>query len=170
MMLHPSYADLIKAVNEGAEEDEEKAIDSRYSIVMAAAHRARQIISGHDPLVKADPEEKPLSIAVRELVEGKTRILTEEEREQEASVEPLPGLGGGPISGSIMPGDVELVDDSEMAGEFGEEPVDPDGLEGGPDSLDGYGDEREEMDDPAGDLTESPEEQDRPGGRRAEED
>ena len=43
-MLHPSYSDLIKVVNDEAEHGEGKAVNSRYSIVMATAKRARQII------------------------------------------------------------------------------------------------------------------------------
>ena len=41
-MLHPSYADLIEVVNSGVEEGEEPIVNSRYSIVLAAAKRARQ--------------------------------------------------------------------------------------------------------------------------------
>ena len=80
-MLHPSYVDLMKVVNKDVEEGEEPVISSRYSVVMATAKRARQIIAGDEPLVKTKAKEKPLSIAVRELNEGKIRILTDEERE-----------------------------------------------------------------------------------------
>ena len=45
-MLHPSYADLMKVVNQDVEEGEEKIVNSRYSIVLATAKRARQIIAG----------------------------------------------------------------------------------------------------------------------------
>ena len=77
-MLHPSYSDLMKVVNSEVEPGEEK---SRYSIVMATAKRARQIIGGHEPMVKVKPGEKPLSIAVDELNQGKIKILGEEEEE-----------------------------------------------------------------------------------------
>ena len=80
-MIHPSYVDLMKVVNKGVEEGEEPVISSRYSVVMATAKRARQIIAGDEPLVKTKAKEKPLSIAVRELNEGQIRILTDEERE-----------------------------------------------------------------------------------------
>ena len=43
-MLHPSYSDLMKVVNSGVEEGETPVVNSRYSIVMATAKRARQII------------------------------------------------------------------------------------------------------------------------------
>ena len=80
-MLHPSYVDLMKVVNKDVEEGEEPVISSRYSVVMATAKRARQIIAGDEPLVNTKAKEKPLSIAVRELNEGQIRILTDEERE-----------------------------------------------------------------------------------------
>ena len=80
-MLHPSYSDLMKVVNSDVEPGEEKIVNSRYSIVMATAKRARQIIGGHEPMVKVKPGEKPLSIAVDELNQGKIKILGEEEEE-----------------------------------------------------------------------------------------
>ena len=80
-MLHPSYSDLMKVVNSEVEPGEEKIVNSRYSIVMATAKRARQIIGGHEPMVKVKPCEKPLSIAVDELNQGKIKILGEEEEE-----------------------------------------------------------------------------------------
>ena len=80
-MLHPSYSDLMKVVNSEVEPGEEKIVNSRYSIVMAPAKRARQIIGGHEPMVKVKPGEKPLSIAVDELNQGKIKILGEEEEE-----------------------------------------------------------------------------------------
>ena len=80
-MLHPSYSDLMKVVNSEVEPGEEKIVNSRYSIVMATAKRARQIIGGHEPMVKVKPGEKPLSIAVDELNKGKIKILGEEEEE-----------------------------------------------------------------------------------------
>ena len=43
-MLHPSYTDLMKVVNQDVEEGATKIVNSRYSIVLATAKRARQII------------------------------------------------------------------------------------------------------------------------------
>ena len=77
-MLHPSYTDLMKVVNSEVEEGETPVVNSRYSIVMATAKRARQIISGDEALVTA-PCDKPLSIAVEELNQGKIKILSDEE-------------------------------------------------------------------------------------------
>ena len=50
-MIHPSYVELMKVVNEGAEIGEEPVVNSRYSIVLATAKRARQIIAGAEPKV-----------------------------------------------------------------------------------------------------------------------
>ena len=76
-MLHPSYSDLMKVVNSGVEEGETPVVNSRYSIVMATSKRARQIVSGAEPLVD-ERGKKPLSIAVEELNEGKVRILSDD--------------------------------------------------------------------------------------------
>lgn len=76
-MLHPSYADLMKVVNSGVEQGEAPVVNSRYSIVMATAKRARQIIGGDEPLVEDTEGKKPLTIAVEELEKGKIHIETE---------------------------------------------------------------------------------------------
>ena len=69
-MLHPSYTDLMQVVNKDVEEGETKVVNSRYSIVMATSKRARQLIDGEMPLVKAKKGEKPFSIAIQEMNEG----------------------------------------------------------------------------------------------------
>jgi len=66
-MLHPSYTDLMKVVNQDVEEGESKVVNSRYSIVMATSKRARQLIDGDLPMVHAKAGEKPLSIAIEEM-------------------------------------------------------------------------------------------------------
>ena len=85
-MLHPSYSDLIKVVNQDVEPGEEKIVNSRYSIVLATSRRARQIIAGAEPMVKA-AGKKPLSIAVEEMYEGKVKILPEDETPEEETEE-----------------------------------------------------------------------------------
>lgn len=80
-MLHPSYADLLKVVNQDVEEGSTKIVNSRYSIVLATAKRARQIIGGQEPLVPAKQVEKPLSVAIDELNNGKIKIIAEETEE-----------------------------------------------------------------------------------------
>lgn len=77
-MLHPSYTDLMKVVNKDVEEGETKVVNSRYSIVMATSKRARQIIDGSTPLVRTKSGEKPLSIAIDELNNGKITIVAED--------------------------------------------------------------------------------------------
>ena len=78
-MLHPSYTDLMKVVNADVEEGATKIVNSRYSIVLATSKRARQLIDGDTPLVEAKSGEKPLSIAIDELNQGKIKILSDEE-------------------------------------------------------------------------------------------
>ena len=86
-MLHPSYTDLMKVVNKDVEEGETKVVNSRYSIVMATAKRAREIIDGSMPLVDTKLGEKPLSIAISEMNQGKITILAEEEAAKLAELE-----------------------------------------------------------------------------------
>lgn len=78
-MIHPSYVELMKVVNNTTEVGEEPVVNSRYSIVIAAAKRARQLIAGDDPLIPHANGKKPLSTAVQELYEGKVKILGEDE-------------------------------------------------------------------------------------------
>ena len=85
-MIHPSYVDLMEVVNKNVEEGETPVINSRYSIVMATAKRARQIVDGDEPLVKVSRGEKPLSIAVDELNQAEIRILAEDEVEEEYEI------------------------------------------------------------------------------------
>ncbi|MGN0278794.1 MAG: DNA-directed RNA polymerase subunit omega [Lachnospiraceae bacterium] len=85
-MLHPSYAELIKVVNSEVEEGEDPVVNSRYSIVMATAKRARQIIAGDDALVDGKGK-KALSVAVEELNQGKIKILNDEIPQEEVSEE-----------------------------------------------------------------------------------
>lgn len=85
-MLHPSYAELINVVNSEVEEGEDPVVNSRYSIVMATAKRARQIIAGDEELVDGRGK-KALSVAVEELNQGKIKILSDETAEEETSEE-----------------------------------------------------------------------------------
>ena len=102
-MLHPSYTDLIKIVNEEAEGDT-PVINSRYTIVMATAKRARQIIS--DPAEKSWQNLKPLSQAVKELSEGSLHINPENPEEDEV------------MPGDVPSGDGELIlEEAEEAAE-----------------------------------------------------
>jgi len=77
-MLHPSYKELMDKLNEGKQAGE-KEVTSRYSLVLAAAKRARQINSGSEPLVPVKEKEKNLSVAVEEFYAGKVHILDQDE-------------------------------------------------------------------------------------------
>ncbi|MCI8830518.1 MAG: DNA-directed RNA polymerase subunit omega [Lachnospiraceae bacterium] len=81
-MLHPSYSDLINVVNSEVEPGEQPVVQSRYSIVIASAKRARQIIGGSDPMVPGG-NRKPLSMAIDELYKTKVKVVGEEELPEE---------------------------------------------------------------------------------------
>ena len=82
-MLHPSYTDLMNIANSEVEQGEQPVVNSRYSIVIATAKRARQLIAGDEPLVPHAEGRKPLSVAVEELYTGKVKILSEDEENKE---------------------------------------------------------------------------------------
>ena len=85
-MLHPSYTDLMETINSETEGDT-PVVNSRYSIVLAAAKRARQLIAGEDAYVNSRGK-KPLSIAVEEIEKGFVTIEPESKEEEEpAAVE-----------------------------------------------------------------------------------
>ena len=81
-MLHPSYTDLMDVVNSEVGENETPVVKSRYSIVLATAKRAREIIAGAEPMVYS-AGKKPLSIAVEELDNAKIKIMAEEEKSED---------------------------------------------------------------------------------------
>ena len=78
-MIHPSYVELMKVVNDGVEIGEEPVVNSRYSIVLATAKRARQLINVAESFVDRPKCNKPLSIAVEELYNGDVKIVTDDE-------------------------------------------------------------------------------------------
>ena len=69
MMLYPAMKDLLKEV------------PSRYELVNVVAHRARQIASEAE--MAGEPlDDKPVSIAIQEVADGKLdKLLAEEEAE-----------------------------------------------------------------------------------------
>ena len=73
--------ELMEKINVEDNEGEEPVINSRYSIVMATAKRARQIVAG-EAYVSAKDAAKPLSTAVKELADGSITILPEMEEEE----------------------------------------------------------------------------------------
>lgn len=86
-MLHPSYSDLMAVVNSDVELGEEPVVQSRYSIVMATAKRARQIVAGEESFIEDGENRKPLSLAVDELYSSKIKILNDDEPDEEAGAE-----------------------------------------------------------------------------------
>lgn len=88
-MIHPSYVELMKVVNQDAEVGVEPVVNSRYSIVIATAKRARQLINARKAInldettVSHLDTRKPLSTAVEELYTGQIHIMPEEEDEAE---------------------------------------------------------------------------------------
>lgn len=84
-MIHPSYSELMEAINANNEDDDESMVlNSRYSLVLATSKRARQLIAGAEPLVSGAAGKKPLSIAIDELYKGKVKILAKQEEDAEA--------------------------------------------------------------------------------------
>lgn len=69
-MLYPSVDKLVKKV------------DSRYTLVTIISKRARQLITGEEPLVYAK-SHKPVSIAIEEFYEGKINVKYEEEEKED---------------------------------------------------------------------------------------
>ena len=88
-MLNPSYSSLIKVINEDNSLDNK--ITSRYSIVIAAAKRARQIVAGAHYDSGGVATDKAVSIAVSEMERRKLRIVPMED-----SFEPI-------VTAPIMP-------------------------------------------------------------------
>lgn len=86
-MIHPSYSELIEAINTNNEDDDESMVlNSRYSLVLATSKRARQLIAGSKPLVEGAAGKKPLAIAIDELYKGKVKIFPgKHEDEEEAA-------------------------------------------------------------------------------------
>lgn len=88
-MLRPSYTDLLEVINKDG--DDNSVVASRYSIVIAASKRARQLVDDAEPLVPVNRDNKPVSIAVNELYAGKIKIIEDGEivcgEEYEAMIE-----------------------------------------------------------------------------------
>ena len=83
-MLRPTYNDLIESMNLNREEGELE-VQSRYSVVIASAKRARQLIDGEEPLIKGEEGKKPLSMAIEEI----SRNLVNVEKGLDYEEEPI---------------------------------------------------------------------------------
>ena len=78
-MLYPTYSDIINSINEH-NGPEAPQVSSRYTVVIAAAKRARQIVD-HAPTDGDVIDDKPLSIAIDEINSGKILVEVEEKAE-----------------------------------------------------------------------------------------
>lgn len=75
-MLRPSYAELMDIMSEKSGKD----VTSRYTVVIAAAKRARQLIDGDESMAEETvASNKPVSVAVEEINEGKITVVPEGE-------------------------------------------------------------------------------------------
>ena len=70
-MLRPSYTDLLDVITK---DTDDITLGSRYTIVIAAAKRARQLVDHAEPLIDDIKVDKPVSIAVNELYAGKIKV------------------------------------------------------------------------------------------------
>lgn len=66
-MLYPAINELMKKV------------DSRYSLVVATAKRARELVNGSEPLIKT-ASSKAVSIAIEEIHDGKIEFENSSDR------------------------------------------------------------------------------------------
>lgn len=112
-MLHPSYNDLMNVVNSAVEPGEHPVVNSRYSIVLATAKRARQLIDGSQPLVDGS-YPKPLSVAIEELSTSAIKIDTEVDEDAEDS-EPETETDSGETEDvpDDMPDDAKPVEENK---------------------------------------------------------
>ena len=61
-------------------EDCLEKVPNRFSLVLLAAQRARQLINGAQPLIKAE-KNKPLVIALREIAAGVVKPKVKEDKD-----------------------------------------------------------------------------------------
>lgn len=66
-MIKPSIDELLEKV------------DSKYSLVVAAAKRARELVDGAEPMEKAESSNKPVSVALCEI--GHDKVVYEQTKE-----------------------------------------------------------------------------------------
>ncbi|MCQ2507076.1 MAG: DNA-directed RNA polymerase subunit omega [Lachnospiraceae bacterium] len=79
-MIHPSFDELKKKINAERNENEgQREIKDRYSLILSVAKRARQLKNQHTLLNENEipDSKKPVSIAVEELYNGKVHLIEE---------------------------------------------------------------------------------------------
>ncbi|MCL2349846.1 MAG: DNA-directed RNA polymerase subunit omega [Defluviitaleaceae bacterium] len=102
-MLNPSYSSLMDILNKDAEATQK--ISSRYSIVIAASKRARQIVAGAQFEDMNLDTDKAVSIAVNEIYHGHVRVVPSDTPwEDDLVVQNLPTL----IDDSFVMADSDL--------------------------------------------------------------
>ena len=124
-MLHPYYTELMNAVNSEVKEGEQPIVSSRYSIVIAAAKRARQIIAGAESAVPDYKNKKPLSVAVDELMNGDVKILSSGEDADDEDDKPSIGNDVYDIALDVDDEDI-FEDEKEDSDEDAEDDEDAD--------------------------------------------
>ena len=80
-MLHPSYTDLMKVVNQDVEEGDTKIVNSRYSIVTCHRKESKTVDRPCGSTVPTKDGEKPLSVAIDEMNSGKLKVIGEDTEE-----------------------------------------------------------------------------------------
>jgi len=134
-MLNPSYSSLIRILNEDAGAD--ARIASRYSVVIATAKRARQIVGGaaHRELdIKTD---KAVSIAVNEIQNGYIRI-----------VPGIPESHVMPLSEHVLHNLPTVIDDNFVSDDsVDSDDFDEEEVEDAFDEDDDWAEEEEDIDD-----------------------
>lgn len=68
-MLRPSLNEIVNK------------IDNRYYLIATVSKRARELVNGDEPLINANPTDKPVVVASEEIIDGKVgyRLLTDDE-------------------------------------------------------------------------------------------
>ncbi len=94
MMIHPPIVELVEKTG------------SRYTLVIEAARRARQLAMGSEALCNCD-SNKEVSIATNEIYQGKLDIYTVSPESENISEEPIVILDGEAVSVSDAIASVE---------------------------------------------------------------
>ena len=81
-MIHPSYTELLEVL--GTQDTLDDSMLSRYTLIIAAAKRARQLVVGSPMLIDNAKNDKPVSIAVNELYNSKIKIISHDPDAEEA--------------------------------------------------------------------------------------
>ena len=71
-MFEPSAQELINAANENIQDEKEK-IKSKYTMIIAAAKRARQLVDKKDERVENGAN--PLTVAIEEIEDKVVRVI-----------------------------------------------------------------------------------------------